>query len=73
MTSYRVARLCFVNGSIRTSNRNVEYVCGKHKLFVCNLNMDLNELKLYICFRIIIDSTTSTVSISFKYGMNGNS
>lgn len=53
--------------------KNVAYVDGKLKLFVCNSNMGFNELKLYICFRIIIDSTTSTVSISFKYGMNGNS
>ena len=50
--------------------RNVEYVGGKLKLFVCNSNMDLNELKFHICFRIRIDSTISTVDINFKYGMN---
>ena len=33
--------------------------------------MDLNELKLHICFRIDIDSTTSIINISFKYGMSG--
>ncbi|XP_057533383.1 uncharacterized protein LOC130811201 [Amaranthus tricolor] len=70
MESYRVTILCFWNGAIQTSNKNVEYVGGKHKLFVCNSNMNLNELKLHICSKIGIDST-STVNISFKYGMSG--
>ena len=49
---------------------NVEYVGGTRKLFVSNLNMTLDELKLHICSRIGIDSTNS-VKLSFKYGMNG--
>ena len=67
--SYRVIILCFGNGSTRTSNSD-KYVLSKHELFVCNLKMDLNELKLHICVRIEIDPTVSTVNISFKYGIN---
>ena len=42
-------------------------VTSKCKLFVCNLIMKLNELKLHICLRIGIDSTTRIVNLSFKY------
>ena len=69
--TFRVMLVCFWNGLIRESSSNVHYVAGRRKLFVCNSNMDLNEFKLFICSKIGIDSTTSTVNISFKYDMSG--
>ena len=33
--------------------------------------MDLNKFKLLICFKIGIDTTRSTVNLSFKYDMSG--
>ena len=44
---------------------------GKRKLFACNSNMDLNEFKLLVCFKIGIDTTRSTVNLCFKYYMSG--
>ena len=67
MPSFRVLIVCFWNGSIRTSGNKVTYVGGKHKLFACNSNMDLNEFKLLVCSKIGIDTTRSIVNLSFKY------
>ena len=33
--------------------------------------MDLNEFKHFICCKIELDSTRSTVNTSFKYDMSG--
>ena len=43
MASFRVTVVCFLNDSIRSSSCNVKYVRGRHKLFACNSNMNLNE------------------------------
>ena len=53
------------------NNKNINYVGVKHKLFACNSNMNLNELKLHKSSRIEIDSTTISVNINLKYDMNG--
>ena len=71
MASFRVTVVCFWNGSIRSSSSNVKYVGGRRKLFACNSNMDLNEFKHLICSKIGIDTTRSTVNVSFKYNMSG--
>ena len=72
MTSFRVTIACFWNGFIRTSGNKVMYVGGsKRKLFACNLNMDFNEFKLLVCSKIGIDTTQSTVNLSFIYYMSG--
>ena len=71
MASFRVTIACFWNGSIRTSGNKVTYVEGKSKLFSCNSNMDLNEFKLFVFSKIGIDTTRSTVNLSFKYDMSG--
>ena len=34
---------------IQIQNKDIEYVGGKHKLFVCYLNITLVKLKLQIC------------------------
>ena len=46
-------------------------VGGRRKTRACNSNMDLNEFNLLICSKIKIDTTRSTVNISFKYDMSG--
>ena len=51
MTSFRVT-IVFWNGSIRTTDSNVNYIRGRHKLFACKLNMDLNECILLIVLRL---------------------
>ena len=33
--------------------------------------MDFNECKLLVCFKIEIDTTRSTINLSFKYYMSG--
>ena len=71
MASFRVTVVCFWNGSIRSSTSNVKYVGRRRKLFACNSNMDLNEFKHFICSKIGIDTTRSTVNVSFKYNMSG--
>ena len=71
MTSFRLTIVCFWNSSIRESSGNVHYVGGRRRLFACNSNMDLNEFKRLICSKIGLDSTRSTVNISFKYAMSG--
>ena len=71
MASFRVTIVCFWNGSIRESSGKVHYVGGRRRLFACNSNMDLNEFKRLICSKIRLDSTRSTVNISFKYAMSG--
>ena len=71
MASFRVTVVCFWNGSIRSSGSNVKYVGGRRKLFACNSNMDLNEFKHLICSKIGIDTTRSTINVSFKYNMSG--
>ena len=68
--SFRETIACFWNVSIRTSGNKVTYVGGKRKLFACNSNMDLNEFKLLVCSKIGIDTTRSTVNLSFKYDMS---
>jgi hypothetical protein len=71
MASPCVTIVCFWNGSIRESSCSVDYVGGKHKLFACKSNMDLNNFKRYISSRIGLDPTRSTVNISFKYSLSG--
>ena len=71
MASVRVTIACFWNVSIRTSGNKVTYVGGKNKLFACNSNMDLNEYELLVCSKIGIDTTRSTVNLSFKHDMSG--
>ena len=71
MKSFCVTIVCFWNGSFRESSGKVHYVGGRHRLFTCNSNMDLNEFKRFICSKIGLDSTRSTLNISFKYGMSG--
>ena len=71
IASFRVTIACFWNGSIHTSGNKVTYVGGKRKLFECNSNMDLNEFKLLVCSKIGIDTTRSTINLSFKYYMSG--
>ena len=61
----------FWNSSIRESSGKVHYVAGRGRLFACNTNMNLNEFKRFICSMIGLDSTRSTVNISFKYDMSG--
>ena len=41
------------------------------KKILCNSNMTLDEILIHICWRIDIDSTTSSVNLSFKFEMNG--
>ena len=72
MDSFRVTVVCFWNGSIRSTSNNVKYVGGRRKLFACNSYMDLNEFKHFICSRIGIDTTRSTVNLSFKYNLSGD-
>ena len=72
MDSFRVTVVCFWNGSIRSTSNNVKYVGGRRKLFACNSYMDLNEFKHFICFRIGIDTTRSTINLSFKYNLSGD-
>ena len=50
---------------------NVDYFTSKHKLFVCNSNVNSNELKFHIYSGIEIDSTNNSVNLSFKFEMNG--
>ena len=64
--------VCFWNGSIRSTSNNVKYVGGKRKLFACNSYMDLNEFKHFICSKIGIDTTRSTVNLCFKYNLSGD-
>ena len=71
MASFRVTIVCFWNGCIRESSGKVHYVGGRRKLFACNSNMDLNHFKRFICSKIGLDPTRSTVNISFKYDMSG--
>ncbi|XP_057538702.1 uncharacterized protein LOC130816111 [Amaranthus tricolor] len=71
IASFRVTIVCFWNGSIRSSSSNVKYVGGRRKLFACNPNIDLNEFKHLICFKIGINTTRSTVNVSFKYNLSG--
>ena len=61
----------FSYGCIRESSGKVHYVGGKRRLFACNSNMDLNQFKRFICSKIELDPTRTTVNISFKYDMNG--
>ena len=72
MTSFRVIIVCFLNGSIRESSGKVHYVGGRRRLFACNSNMDSNQFKRFICSKIGLDPTRSTVNISFKYDMSEN-
>ena len=57
IASFCVTIVCFQNGSIQTRGSNVTYVERRHKLFACNSNMDLKELKLLVCYKIEIDNT----------------
>ena len=71
MASFRVTIVCFWNGCIRENNGKVHYVGGRCKLFACNSNMDLNHFRRFICSKIGLDPTRSTVNISFKYALSG--
>ncbi|XP_057544261.1 uncharacterized protein LOC130823603 isoform X1 [Amaranthus tricolor] len=71
MTSFRVTIVCFWNSCIPESSGKVHYVGRRRRLFACHSNMDLNQFKRFICFKIGLEPTKSTVNISFKYDMSG--
>ena len=69
MTSFRVFIVCFemvVFGKVVA-----KFITGKTQVIACNSNMDLNQFKRFICSKIGLDPTRSTVNISFKYDMSG--